>query len=59
MAKTWEQLSHAEKIEDLRADVARIFLALREMASEQDHLRGQVFEAIKRLDSIASKIDGL
>jgi hypothetical protein len=33
--KTWEQFSQAEKIEDLRNDVVRIFTALREMALEQ------------------------
>jgi hypothetical protein len=59
MAKTWALMSDAEKIKDLRADVIRVFGALREMASEQDRLRGQVFEAIKRLDLIASKIEKL
>lgn len=52
--RTWEQLTPAERVEDLRRDVVRLFTALREMASEQDRLRSQVSEAIARLDSIES-----
>lgn len=51
----WEQLTPAEKVDDLRSDVIRLFVALREMASEQDRLRSQVSEAIRRLNSIKSK----
>jgi hypothetical protein len=55
MAQTWDELTEAEKIADLRSDVKRIFTVLREMAEEQDRLTDQVSEAIKRLDSIETK----
>jgi hypothetical protein len=55
VAKTWKHLTQAEKIEDLRNDVLRLFTALREIASEQDRLRVAVSEATTRLDSIQSK----
>jgi hypothetical protein len=50
VTKTWDQLTATQKIDDLRNDVVRIFIALREMAAEQDRLGSAVSEAIKRLD---------
>jgi hypothetical protein len=53
--KVWDELTDSEKIAELRNDVVRLFTALREMASEQDRLRSEVSEAIKRLDSTQAK----
>ena len=51
MKKTWEQMTEAEKVEDLRNDVVRIFSALREIASDVGDLRTMVSEVAKKLDS--------
>jgi hypothetical protein len=53
--RQWNDLNSAEKIEDLRSDVVRLFVALREMAAEQDRLRAAVSEATERPDSIQAK----
>ena len=52
MKKTWEQMTEAEKVEDLRNDVVRIFSALREIASDVGDLRTMVSEVAKKLDSL-------
>lgn len=53
MAKTWANLSEAEKIEDLRRDVVRIFRLLQEyqdaIASDQSGLQSQIYDLERRL----------
>jgi hypothetical protein len=48
MARTWEQLTQAEKIEDLRQDVKRIFDALRSLSSDVDLLSHLVSEVAEK-----------
>ena len=43
-------MTEAEKVEDLRKDVVRIFSALREIASDVGDLRTMVSEVAKKLD---------
>ncbi len=58
MKKTWEQMTEAEKVEDLRNDVVRIFSALREIASDVGDLRTMVSEVAKKLDSLLTPTIG-
>ena len=52
--RTWPQLTQAEKVEDLKRDVVRIFKVRREnqdaMVSDQQRLQLQIDELRKRLD---------
>ncbi len=56
--KTWEKMTEAEKVEDLRKDVVRIFSALREIASDVGDLRTMVSEVAKKLDSLSTMTVG-
>jgi hypothetical protein len=51
--RTWPQLTQAEKIEDLKRDVVRIFKVLREnqdaIVSDQQRLQSQIDDLRKRL----------
>ena len=51
--RTWPQLTQAEKVEDLKRDVVRIFKVRREnqdaMVSDQQRLQLQIDELRKRL----------
>ncbi len=58
MKKTWEKMTEAEKTEDLRKDVVRIFSALREIASDVGDLRTMVSEVAKKLDSLLTPTIG-
>ena len=58
MKKTWEKMTEAEKVEDLRKDVVRIFSALREIASDVGDLRTMVSEVAKKLDSLSTPTIG-
>lgn len=53
MAKTWEEMTPAEKIEDLRRDVLRIFAILRQyqdaIASDHHKLQSQIDDLKKRV----------
>ena len=50
--KTWDKLKPEEKIEDLRSDVLRIFIALQNLSSDLGHLQTRVSEVSKKLDSL-------
>ena len=54
MKKAWEKMTEAEKVEDLRKHVVRIFSALREIASDVGDLRTMVSEVAKKLDSLSN-----
>ena len=56
--KTWEKMTEAEKVEDLRKDVVRIFSALREIASDVGDLRTMVSEVAKKLNSLSTMTVG-
>ena len=56
--KTWEKMTEAEKVEDLRKDVVRIFSALREIASNVGDLRTMVSEVAKKLNSLSTMTVG-
>ena len=58
MKKAWEKMTEAEKVEDLRKDVVRIFSALREIASDVGDLRTMVSEVAKKLDSLSTPTIG-
>jgi len=58
LKKTCQEMTEAEKIEDLRNNVARIFSALREIASDVGDLRTMVSEVAKKLDSLPIHIKG-
>ena len=58
MKKTWEKMTEAEKTEDLRKDVVRIFSALREIASDVGDLRTMVSEVAKKLNSLLTPTIG-
>ena len=58
MKKAWEKMTEAEKVEDLRKDVVRIFSALREIASDVGDLRTMVSEVAKNLDSLSTPTVG-
>ncbi len=51
-------MTEAEKVEDLRKDVVRIFSALREIASDVGDLRTMVSEVAKKLDSLLTPTIG-
>jgi hypothetical protein len=69
MAKTWEELSPSEKIEDLRKDVTRIFHILTELrdaiGQDQSGLKSQIDvmrpwgPLLNQLMHRLNKIDGL
>ncbi len=56
VAKTWEQMTDPEKIEDLRRDVVRIFKALREfqdaIASDQRKFQSQISELTWKVSAL-------
>ena len=59
MAKNWDDLTQAEKIEDLRRDVVRIFDVLRQfqdvVANDERVAKSQA----ARLDQLGQLINGL
>jgi predicted nucleic acid-binding Zn-ribbon protein len=58
MAKTWEQLTQPEKVEDLRQDVKRIFDALRSLSSDLDRLQNRLSEVSEKRHSPESNTKG-
>jgi hypothetical protein len=57
MAKTWEQMTQAEKIEDLRRDVKAIFEALNELALGQRALGQRLDSAASLALEVSKKVD--
>src|SRR5262245_8471929 len=56
MAKTWEQLTQEEKIDDLRRDVLRLFDLLREF---QDGVAHQAGQGLARLQALTRRVSEL
>ncbi len=53
MAKTWEQMSQSEKIEDLRRDIKSLMQAFSTLGADhnrQSNLLSEVAAAVKKLE---------
>lgn len=59
MDKKWEEMTQAEKVEDLRKDVKRIFQVLNELHSEQSALSHRVTGAASLASELAKKVERL
>jgi hypothetical protein len=63
MAKSWEEMTQAEKIEDLRRDVVRIFSALREhddrMTSRDNLISQQFGKEQEKIEALGKRISTL
>ena len=59
MGKKWEELSHVEKIEDLRKEVKRLFVVANNIMATQDNAASQISRIKLTLNEVAKAIDQL
>lgn len=59
MAKNWKELTQAEKIEDLRQDVERIFGLLTDMVNGQRSLAAKHRGTVTKLNEVAKAVEAL
>jgi archaellum component FlaC len=59
MAKNWNEMSYAEKCEDLRKDIKRLFEAVNSITGEVTFLRGNQNEMRSTLSEVAKAVEKL
>lgn len=59
MPKTWEQMTQAERIEDLRNDIKTIFSTLNEIRTEQQNLAFRLNGAVSLVSEVADAVKKL
>jgi hypothetical protein len=57
MAKTWEQMTSDEKIEDLRRDVKKIIAAVNNLTTNQDAISAKVGDLFNQVLSVKKRLD--
>jgi hypothetical protein len=57
MAKRWEDLTQAEKIEDLRRDVVKIMAAVNQQSRDLDQIRGQLNQLAEKLGEEYARVE--
>lgn len=59
MPKTWEKMTQAEKIEDLRRDVKAIFQHLNDLQASQSKLGHRLDDVFSLASEAAKKVESL
>lgn len=56
MAKSWEQLSDVEKIEDMRSDILRIMAKVNQLDAHSDVLESGISKIVGDLHDLKSRV---
>lgn len=59
MAKTWEQMTQAEKIEDLRHDLKNTMTAVNSWAAQQKRLGEYHNDLMKKVSEVSAAVQAL